>query len=127
MLVESGESKYMVIISAVLLLAVYVTFSLFKKSLKEAECVFGICGIDDIFANIEAFTLPENAYAIGKRLNELNLGEVRVISIKRGNRAITSPEDEILMPGDLILLFGTPENREIAKKILVDGEVVRSS
>ncbi|GEM_PF-249807 len=127
LLVETGEPKYLIIISAVLLLAIYRTFSLFRKSLREAECEFGICGIDNIFANIEAFMLPENAYAVGKRINELNLGEVRVISIKRGNRAITSPEDEVLRAGDLILLFGTPENREIAKKILVEGEVVKTS
>ncbi len=68
--------------------------------------------------------LLKEAFAVGKTLAELNLGdlEVKVTALRRGGIKGTRPiPDTVLIEEDIIVLLGNPKNLERAKKRLHVG------
>ncbi|WP_326498576.1 monovalent cation:proton antiporter-2 (CPA2) family protein [Catenovulum adriaticum] len=73
---------------------------------------------------LHAVTLPKNAFAIGYKLNELDLPlrKVEVNSIRRNNQDFNNPEPNIrLKAGDVLVLLGSPHKAERAEKYLLEG------
>lgn len=73
---------------------------------------------------LHAVTLPERAYGVGKRLEELRLEEigVNVTAVRRGGIRGPQPEpDTQLRSGDVLVLYATPENLEQAERMLLGG------
>ncbi len=73
---------------------------------------------------LHAVTLPEGAFAVGQQLAELALEEigVTVTAVRRGGIRGPQPEpDTQLMGGDVLVLYGTPENLERAEGVLLGG------
>lgn len=68
--------------------------------------------------------IPETAYAIGKKLNNLNLTAINIetIAIRRGQKKYLKPFDNIkLSANDILVLFGEPQNLEEAERIILEG------
>ncbi|HLF23089.1 MAG TPA: NAD-binding protein, partial [Burkholderiales bacterium] len=73
---------------------------------------------------LHSVMLPEEAYAVGKRLEELRLDSigVSVSAVRRGGIRGPQPGPETrLRAGDVLVLYGTPEALEDAEKILLEG------
>ncbi len=73
---------------------------------------------------LHAVTLPEDAYAIGRTLAELDLDsvDVSVTTVRRGGIRGPQPEPEtVLLEGDVLVLYGTPEDLERAESLLMRG------
>lgn len=73
---------------------------------------------------LHAVTLPDGAFAVGQQLAELALEEigVTVTAVRRGGIRGPQPEpDTQLMGGDVLVLYGTPENLERAEGVLLGG------
>jgi len=73
---------------------------------------------------LHAVTLPEQAHAVGRRLAELGLDEIgiAVTAVRRGGIRGPQPEpDTRLRSGDVLVLYGTPENLEHAERLLLSG------
>jgi CPA2 family monovalent cation:H+ antiporter-2 len=71
-----------------------------------------------------AIHLHQGAFAVGKTLASLNLGEleVKVTALRRGGIKGSRPiPDTRLIEEDIVVLLGKPENLEIAKKRLHVG------
>ncbi|MDH5571512.1 MAG: TrkA C-terminal domain-containing protein, partial [Gammaproteobacteria bacterium] len=79
---------------------------------------------DETRKQLSSFTLPENAYAIGKTLDELELNKIGV-EIHTDHRQNMPPhntsDDSLLKCGDTLVLFGTPECLQHAEAILLNG------
>jgi monovalent cation:H+ antiporter-2, CPA2 family len=73
---------------------------------------------------LHSVTLPAEAHAVGKRVDELqldNLG-VSVSAVRRGGIRGPDPGPETrLRAGDVLVLYGTPEALDDAEKILLEG------
>lgn len=73
---------------------------------------------------LTSLTLPEGAHAIGKTLEELQLDQYGVsIQTNRRNddHEHINSDGRSLKAGDVLVLFGTPENLEHAENILLSG------
>ncbi|WP_440996576.1 monovalent cation:proton antiporter-2 (CPA2) family protein [Arhodomonas sp. SL1] len=73
---------------------------------------------------LHAVTLPEQAHAVGRRLAELRLDEagIDVTAVRRGGIRGPQPEPHTrLRSGDVVVLYGTPENLEHAERLLLGG------
>lgn len=73
---------------------------------------------------LHALTLPEDAYAIGRRIVDTGLEEidVTVTAVRRGGIRGPQPEpDTLLLAGDVLVLYGAPENLEKAEALLLTG------
>ena len=72
---------------------------------------------------LHAVALPRHAYAVGRRLAELDLGEgVEVNAVRRAGITVPAPTAEArLREGDVVLLRGRPEALERAETILLTG------
>jgi CPA2 family monovalent cation:H+ antiporter-2 len=69
-------------------------------------------------------SLPERAFAVGRSLGEVNLGErgVMVTAVRRGGIRGSHPHAEMrLQSGDALVLYGTPEDLERAEARLLGG------
>lgn len=80
--------------------------------------------VDRFREQLHAVTLPEQAYAIGRTLAELELEkvEVTVTAVRRGGIRGPQPEpDTVLQAGDVLVLYGAPENLESAEERLYSG------
>lgn len=73
---------------------------------------------------LHAVTLPEKAYAVGKRLSEISLGKtgVYVQKLTRANNSVPLCNDPPLHPDDIVLINGTPKQIEHAETILFSGQ-----
>jgi CPA2 family monovalent cation:H+ antiporter-2 len=74
--------------------------------------------------SLHSVLLNGTSYAIGKTLQEINLGKcaVTVTAIRHVDGTIVEPKlDEPFSSGDVLVLFGTPENLEKAEDRLLMG------
>jgi CPA2 family monovalent cation:H+ antiporter-2 len=68
--------------------------------------------------------ISDAAYAVNRKLNELQLKElgVEVISIRRGNEKHVKPHGNVkILVDDIVVLFGTYSNLEDAERRLLEG------
>ena len=75
-------------------------------------------------ARLHSVILPEDAYGVGRTLEELGLsdGDVQVTAVRRGGIRGEDPAPELeLRSGDALVLQGTPEQIEWAEKRLLSG------
>lgn len=73
---------------------------------------------------LHAVGLPEGAYAVGHTPAELSLDKLDVIitAVRRDDERPTRPRsDMMLKAGDVVVLYGTPENLEHAESVLLKG------
>jgi K+:H+ antiporter len=73
---------------------------------------------------LHSITLPEQAYAIGKKLSDINLEEihVHVTSVRRSGISGPAPEPgTVLQVGDVLVLYGSSDALEQAEKLLLEG------
>ncbi len=79
---------------------------------------------DDVRKRLVSITLPENAFAVGKKLDELKLAEFDV-SLHKNRRddvnVIPPNASKPLKAGNVLVLFGTPEALEHAEGYLLNG------
>ena len=79
---------------------------------------------DDVRKRLSCITLQDNSYAIGKKLVDLHLREkgITLHKNRRDDSAVVPPNsDEELKSGDVLVLFGTPEDLEHAEGFLLNG------
>ncbi len=79
---------------------------------------------DDVRKRLVSITLPEKAFAVGKKLDELKLAEFDV-SLHKNRRddvnVIPPNASKPLKAGNVLVLFGTPEALEHAEGYLFNG------
>jgi len=79
---------------------------------------------DDVRKRLVSITLPEGAFAVGKKLDELKLAEFGV-SLHKNRRddinVIPPNASKPLKAGNVLVLFGTPEALEHAEGYLFNG------
>ncbi|MDH5694643.1 MAG: cation:proton antiporter, partial [Gammaproteobacteria bacterium] len=76
--------------------------------------------------SLHSVTIPEGAYAVGRHLSELELERCRVEinAIRRNNQAGPDPTPETrLLGGDILVLYGTPEDLEHAEAVILSGRL----
>ncbi len=76
------------------------------------------------FEQLRPVILQQSAYAVNRRLDELNLKQinVEVVALRRGKSEHLKPHKNIILKaGDIIVLFGNDNNLEKAEKILFNG------
>ncbi len=79
---------------------------------------------DEIRKRLTSLTLQEGAYAIGKNLQELKLESKGVTLHKNRSddtKVVPPNSDKLLKPGDVLVLFGTPEDLEHVEGFLLNG------
>lgn len=72
-------------------------------------------------------TLTKGAFAIGKKLQEINLDteNVQVVTLRRGNKRNIEPElNTLLEEGDVLVLYGLLPYLEKAEKVFLEGGLV---
>ncbi len=73
---------------------------------------------------LHAITLSENAFAIGRKLKDLDLplDDIEISSIRRHGQDFNHPEANLeIQAGDVLVLLGSPHNVEKAEKYLLEG------
>ena len=73
--------------------------------------------------------LDPGAYAINRSLEELNLKSHKVVVTALRREGVVGrqpPKDTVLKAGDVLVLWGTPEDLEIAEEILLRGARLKS-
>lgn len=79
---------------------------------------------NDVRKRLSCITLQDGAYAIGKKLEDLHLREkgITLHKNRRDDSEVVPPtSDEELKSGDVLVLFGTPEDLEHAEGFLLNG------
>ena len=74
---------------------------------------------------MHAVILTENAYAVGKSLQQLNLQQwrVNVKGLRRDNLEIAEPDESMtLLVGDVIVITAKPRKVERAERFLLKGD-----
>lgn len=75
-------------------------------------------------------TLEPGAHAINRSLEELNLKSHKVVVTALRREGVVGrqpPKDTVLKPGDVLVLWGTPEDLENAEEILLRGARLKST
>ena len=79
---------------------------------------------DDVRKRLSSYTLEKGAYAIGKKLPDLQL-QAKGITLRKNrkddSRVVPPNFDKALQQGDVLVLFGTPEDIEHAEGFLMNG------
>lgn len=73
---------------------------------------------------MHAIILTPQAYAVGKSIGQLNMDKMRVVihGLRRNNQEISAPgEEEVLKPGDVLVIAGKPRRVERAENFLLEG------
>ncbi|MNG09535.1 TrkA-C domain protein [compost metagenome] len=65
--------------------------------------------------------LHDQAWAVGRRVRELVLGEVRIKAIHRGEQSLEPRPELRLAAGDRLVLFGNAVAMERAEQRLLEG------
>jgi len=79
---------------------------------------------DDIRKRLSSYTLEAGAYAIGKKLHDLELSAkgITLHKNRKDDSSVVPPNsDRELKEGDVLVLFGTPENIEHVEGFLMNG------
>ncbi|AEG31857.1 cation:proton antiporter domain-containing protein [Thiomicrospira cyclica] len=79
---------------------------LFRSTVEINDCI-------NLPEFLHSVALTEGSSAIGKRLDELDLEDDQVelnALVRDGERNLSPQPDTVLMPGDVLVLFGTQEN-----------------
>ncbi|THB62954.1 MAG: potassium transporter [Gammaproteobacteria bacterium] len=74
---------------------------------------------------LNTVALGEDGYAVGKRLEELDLRsiEVTVTGIRRRNIRVPDPTGDVeLLSNDILVIYGSPENLQKAELFLLTGK-----
>ncbi len=86
--------------------------------------VFDLSDADTVREGLHTVNLDHGAFAIGRKLGELELAKcsVSVTSVRRGENLITKPSEELLLQrADVLVLYGTPEDIAHAEALLLSG------
>jgi CPA2 family monovalent cation:H+ antiporter-2 len=73
---------------------------------------------------MHAVILTENAYAVGKSLQQLNLQKLRVSvkGLRRGDHELSEPDENMfLLVGDVVVITAKPQKVERAERFLIEG------
>ena len=73
---------------------------------------------------LHTVTLPDGAFAVGRQLGEMRLAEAGVVvtAVRRGGIRGQQPQPEmVLQAGDILVLYGAPEDLERAERTLYSG------
>lgn len=79
---------------------------------------------DDVRKRLSCITLGDGAFAIGKKLEDLKLREkgITLHKNRRDDDTVVPPNSDVeLKQGDVLVLFGTPEDLEHAEGFLLNG------
>ena len=76
---------------------------------------------DQLLERLHPVLLHDQAWAVGRRVRELPLGEVRIKAVHRGERSLEPKADLRLLAGDRLVLFGTAVAMEQAEQCLLEG------
>ena len=76
---------------------------------------------DQLLERLHPVLLHDQAWAVGRRVRELPLGEVRIKAVHRGERSLEPKADLRLLAGDRLVLFGTAVAMEQAEQRLLEG------
>ncbi len=76
---------------------------------------------DQLLERLHPVLLHDQAWAVGRRVRELPLGEVRIKAVHRGERSLEPRADLRLLAGDRLVLFGTVVAMEQAEQRLLEG------
>ena len=73
---------------------------------------------------LHTVTLPDGAFAVGRQLGDMRLRETGVVvtAVRRGGIRGQQPQPEMLLQaGDILVLYGAPEDLERAERTLYSG------
>ncbi|MNH21486.1 TrkA-C domain protein [compost metagenome] len=76
---------------------------------------------DQLLERLHPVLLHDQAWAVGRRVRELPLGEVRIKAVHRGERSLEPKADLRLVARDRLVLFGTAVAMEQAEQRLLEG------
>jgi CPA2 family monovalent cation:H+ antiporter-2 len=79
----------------------------------------------ETFEFMHEVILTENAYAVGKSLQHLNLQQWRVSvkGLRRDNHELSEPDENMaLLAGDVIVIAAKPRKVERAERFLLEGD-----
>lgn len=76
---------------------------------------------DQLLERLHPVLLHDQAWAVGHRVRELALGEVRIKAVQRGERSLEPRAELRLAAGDTLVLFGTAVAMEQAEQRLLEG------
>lgn len=76
---------------------------------------------DQQLERLHPVLLHDQAWAVGHRVRDLALGEVRIKAIHRGERSLDPRRELVLAAGDTLVLFGTAVAMEQAEQRLLEG------
>lgn len=79
---------------------------------------------DDLRKRLSSYTLEDGAFAIGKKIEDLQLQSKGITlhkNRKDDSNVVPPNSDEQLKQGDVLVLFGTPENLEHIEGYLLNG------
>jgi CPA2 family monovalent cation:H+ antiporter-2 len=74
---------------------------------------------------MHAVILTQDAYAVGKSLQQLNLQQwrINVKGLRRNNLELSEPDENmILLVGDVIVISAKPRKVERAERFLLEGD-----
>lgn len=76
--------------------------------------------INDGEDHIRSFEISPDCKFIGKQLAELNMGGATVTAIVRcGERRVTPPSDTRIAANDVLVIYGSPEELQLAEKTIL--------
>ncbi|MFM4770610.1 cation:proton antiporter domain-containing protein [Aeromonas caviae] len=76
---------------------------------------------DQLLERLHPVLLHDQAWAVGHRVRDLALGEVRIKAIHRGECSLDPRRELVLAAGDTLVLFGTAVAMEQAEQRLLEG------
>lgn len=76
---------------------------------------------DQLLERLHPLLLHDQAWAVGREVQELPLGEVRIKEVQRGEQTLEPRAELRLAAGDRLILFGTAVAMEQAEQRLLEG------
>ncbi|MFM5439646.1 cation:proton antiporter [Aeromonas enteropelogenes] len=76
---------------------------------------------DQLLERLHPLLLHDQAWAVGREVQELLLGEVRIKEVQRGDQTLEPRAELRLAAGDRLILFGTAVAMEQAEQRLLEG------
>lgn len=76
---------------------------------------------DQLLERLHPLLLHDQAWAVGREVRALPLGEIRIKEIQRGNQNLEPRAELVLAAGDRLILFGTVVAMEQVEQRLLEG------